>query len=322
MAHHVLDVTLEPRNYTTPGDVTIVELLIVIVVIGILAAIVIVAYNGIQQRANASAAQSAASQAGKKLLAYAVDNSDSYPATLATAGISNSGSTSYQYSVNNSVSPKTYCITATTSSSSYWVSNASTSPTSGGCPGHGLGGVAPITNLTTNPSVENDITTWQAPFGAGNTATRVTSMSYSGSASLLLQRTAVISDSRMGRQLLGSLAVGSYTYSSWVYVADGAIGNVSLGVEIPGGAGTTGTVTSSGGVIAQWKRVSVPFNVTTVGTNVYINFIAGQGQLGSLYVDAALLEAGTTLNNYADGSSPNWVWNGTPNNSTSTGPPL
>ena len=37
---------------------TIVELLIVIVIIGILAAITIVAYNGIQQRAQAATVQS------------------------------------------------------------------------------------------------------------------------------------------------------------------------------------------------------------------------------------------------------------------------
>ena len=45
---------------------TIVELLIVIVVIAILAAITIVAYNGIQSRAKTSAAQSAAETLQKK----------------------------------------------------------------------------------------------------------------------------------------------------------------------------------------------------------------------------------------------------------------
>ena len=48
---------------------TIVELLIVVVVIAILAAITIVAYNGIQNRAKVSSLQSSASQANKKLLA-------------------------------------------------------------------------------------------------------------------------------------------------------------------------------------------------------------------------------------------------------------
>ncbi|MDN5275377.1 MAG: Fimbrial protein [Candidatus Saccharibacteria bacterium] len=52
----------------TSKGFTIVELLIVIVVIGILAAITIVAYNGIQNRAKAGAAQVAVSQAAKKVL--------------------------------------------------------------------------------------------------------------------------------------------------------------------------------------------------------------------------------------------------------------
>ena len=49
---------------------TIVELLIVIVVIAILAAITIVAYNGIQNRGKASASQSLANAIAKKAEAY------------------------------------------------------------------------------------------------------------------------------------------------------------------------------------------------------------------------------------------------------------
>jgi prepilin-type N-terminal cleavage/methylation domain-containing protein len=49
---------------------TIVELLIVIVIIGILAAITIVAYNGVQARANNSAAQAAGSTLAKKAEAF------------------------------------------------------------------------------------------------------------------------------------------------------------------------------------------------------------------------------------------------------------
>ena len=57
---------------------TIVELLIVIVIIGILAAITIVAYNGIQNRGKASAAQSAANVVVKKAEA-ANSIASSYP---------------------------------------------------------------------------------------------------------------------------------------------------------------------------------------------------------------------------------------------------
>ena len=57
---------------------TIVELLIVIVVIAILAAITIVAYNGIQSRARLSSAQSTASTVAKKAEAWNALN-NSYP---------------------------------------------------------------------------------------------------------------------------------------------------------------------------------------------------------------------------------------------------
>lgn len=59
---------------------TIVELLIVIVVIGILAAISIVAYNGIQNRANNAKTASAINILKKALMSYAIDNAR-YPVT-------------------------------------------------------------------------------------------------------------------------------------------------------------------------------------------------------------------------------------------------
>ena len=63
---------------------TIVELLIVIVVIAILAAISIVAYNGIQNRGKASSAQSAANVVIKKAeAANAAGTTAGYPTTTA-----------------------------------------------------------------------------------------------------------------------------------------------------------------------------------------------------------------------------------------------
>lgn len=65
---------------------TIVELLIVIVVIAILAAITIVAYNGIQTRANVSATQGNVTILQKKMEAYNSVNS-SYPASGTAASV-------------------------------------------------------------------------------------------------------------------------------------------------------------------------------------------------------------------------------------------
>lgn len=64
---------------------TIVELLIVVVIIAILAAITIVAYSGIQNRAKASSAQSLANAVAKKAEAFNATES-SYPANVAGFG--------------------------------------------------------------------------------------------------------------------------------------------------------------------------------------------------------------------------------------------
>ena len=62
---------------------TIVELLIVIVVIGILAAITMVAYGNITTRANTNAAKANAANVAKVAEAYNADeNNTSYPSTL------------------------------------------------------------------------------------------------------------------------------------------------------------------------------------------------------------------------------------------------
>lgn len=60
--------------HKTKSGFTIVELLIVIVVIAILAAISIVAYNGIQERARVSTAKSDLSSLGKQVGIFMVDD--------------------------------------------------------------------------------------------------------------------------------------------------------------------------------------------------------------------------------------------------------
>lgn len=60
---------------------TIVELLIVIVVVGILAAISVVAYNGIQQRTQLALVQSDSSSFAKKLEVFKVEN-ENYPTLI------------------------------------------------------------------------------------------------------------------------------------------------------------------------------------------------------------------------------------------------
>lgn len=108
---------------------TIVELLIVIVVIAILAAITIVAYNGITQRSQSAAAQSAVAQALKKVKTYAATNEERYPtnvsacsnpATTTELCISPGANATAIYVVENNAVPAGFCYSVSTSRGEFY----------------------------------------------------------------------------------------------------------------------------------------------------------------------------------------------------------
>jgi Tfp pilus assembly major pilin PilA len=108
------------------------------VVIGILAAISLVAYNGVTGRANDTAALSNAQQAGKKVTVYALSNGEVLPADLATAGLTD-GAATYQYTLNTASSPNTFCVTATSGTTSAHTAGTASSvnaAVAGPCAGH------------------------------------------------------------------------------------------------------------------------------------------------------------------------------------------
>jgi prepilin-type N-terminal cleavage/methylation domain-containing protein len=116
---------------TSRRGFTIVELLIVIVVIAILAAITIVAYNGIQNRARIASLQSNLGQMAKGLEVYKVSNSDTYPVSLAAGNIKTPDTGTYTYQSNGS----SYCLSGATSGISYRVTNTTPNPSEGSCSG-------------------------------------------------------------------------------------------------------------------------------------------------------------------------------------------
>lgn len=116
---------------------TIVELLIVIVVIGILAAISIVAYGGIQNRAVATVLQSDLRNAATQLSIKQVEDG-SYPNPNLPSDVSGSSDTTFHYTSDGT----DYCLTAISSRSgvaSYHVSSTG-AVAEGSCPGHPSGG--------------------------------------------------------------------------------------------------------------------------------------------------------------------------------------
>ena len=123
------------KNTTSQGF-TIVELLIVIVVIGILAAITIVSYNGIITRAHQSKLISDVGSAGM-LMSVEQSSSGAYPSDRNTLnngrGLQSDADITYNFYSTQS----TFCISALSTHSgvdTYYVSETSLNPTKGSCP--------------------------------------------------------------------------------------------------------------------------------------------------------------------------------------------
>ena len=134
--------TVQPTNKNFKGF-TLVELLIVIVVIAILAAVTMVAYNGLVSRAQDTSAKANLSTAHKELTLYYQEN-DSYPLANEcpnpSAGnicLSSQQGVTLVYSPNNSTNPPSYSLVARTGTKVYSV-------TSSGSPTSGVGGGVPV----------------------------------------------------------------------------------------------------------------------------------------------------------------------------------
>jgi prepilin-type N-terminal cleavage/methylation domain-containing protein len=126
-------------NFNQKGF-TLVELVITITVISILAVIGYVAYGGMQTRAREAIVRSDLASAVDILnVDKARSGGTAYPDDIDNAdrgnGLPASDGTSYQYTVNNAVSPPTFCLTAINDTVAMYISEASY-PQSGVCSGH------------------------------------------------------------------------------------------------------------------------------------------------------------------------------------------
>ncbi len=145
-------VQIMPRSYKATGF-TIVELLIVIVVIAILAAIVIVAYNGITKQATEASMQSDLREAATRLELDKTKNG-AYPADAAAAdggkGLSTSGQNVLSYRGGGTASSYCINITSPNTSSTYYLSSSDNQIKDGLCD-------AWVTTFATSPMFSTPI---------------------------------------------------------------------------------------------------------------------------------------------------------------------
>lgn len=323
---------------------TIVELLIVVVVIAILAAITIVAYNGVTKKATLASLQSDLRNASKVLENdKTLSTSGNYPDTLAAAnggqGVKSSNGTTYQYKVNNQGSPKTYAITATNGTVSYYVNQTGViSP--GAAAGQGAGGVVAITNYDNGAG--NQSASLSAQSTGGSTTGGYTTTSFATGTITYFRGSYPSGSSSKNMYLceagpdgVGSAITGGQTYTFSAYVnSSWASTQVQLRIRsynasgvLTNGVASTAVTPTAG----QWQRVSYTYTVPNDAVTAFTCVIYAVGTSasppagGTFDTAAYMITQGSTLYTYADGNSAGWAWSDDGVNSgyaTSSGPPL
>lgn len=271
---------------------TIIELLIVIVVIAILAAITIASFNGIQLRARESEVKSSTGTAKKQLMLYQVENGK-YPdnGNHGAAGVI-SGSVTYQYTQLNSGTG--FCLTGSKSGVAATVTE-NTSPSIGTCSGHGADGLAVVDNVLLNPSFETDTSGWGCPC-TGGTIARV-----SGGAGIIAGNAALEAtmaspnnhDLRYAAPELSSYT--TYTLSMYFTLMNNSSGSFQLSA---GNSGGVDSFTATQGVTT--RRVITWTTADTTASKM-IRILKTSPAVNYIYrIDAVMVEQGSTASSYVD----------------------
>lgn len=205
---------LDSKRSKTALAFTIVELLIVIVIIGILAAITIASYTGITAKATVAALTSDLDNASKQLKLIQIESSGfpdtircDIPDSIVNKCIKNSVGTTYQYTKSNATNPQTFCITATKSNYEYNITQDRI-PEKGICP---LG-------WWTFDGNANDSS------GSGNHGT-VSNVSLSDGARGGAYKLSTAADSTVTIPHNYNFNLTTYTYSFWVKLNSGYNGS-------------------------------------------------------------------------------------------------
>lgn len=223
---------------------TIVELSIVIVVIGILAAITIVAYSGISQRAKVASMQSDLANATQQLRLFQVQNS-LYPTANVCPSpgsteicLKASNGTTFNYNPNNAANPPLFSLTATNGTTSY----------------------VTLTNLAQN-----------SDFSAGGA--QWTNYCQAPSQCLFNSGTATLIASPGGRAWFRQNMAGSYTDGDKIFY--------SARIRKDSGSDMSTIASRTGGGYDKDIMTTVQFNASTVGVYARYSgirpYVASQG---------------------------------------------
>lgn len=309
---------------------TIVELLIVVVVIAILAAITIVAYNGIQNRTKASATQTTVAQAAKKIAAYAVTNNETFPsdktAFLTATSLSDSNGVTYDYYA--STDGKNYCVSATRADdSSGKFSYASTSRLGSSVPGRctlnyartpsPVGGVGPWTGYNgaggSTPSFTADALDGRSAYrwttsAAGFAGSTTVGLEYTGNG-IAVPASATIAPSIMVR----ASKAGTYRIMQFFLTS----GGTNLGdIYGPSQAVTANTWTE----LMNAAPLTVP--ATADRMSIRAQYLSGSTWVSGDWIEVTKVSTSAAQYAYGDALADGWFWMGAANSSASVGPAI
>ena len=288
---------------------TIVELLIVIVVIGILAALVIVAYNGIQSRATTAGLQ-ADMNAAVKIVENARTTAGS-PTYLANQAAAQAAGLNSSVTYLNGTGLGGFCVSKTTGTTTYMATATNKAPHTGpGCT---------LINFISNPGIEASTVGWTA--AANSTVARSTIFAANGVASLVITRTNATAGNAFGTIPMTTVVGTRYEVSFAIRSHTGAA-TVNASVRNGSATGTISVDSSSQSITpnSSFQRYIIDWTAESTTSNLVID-IAGITSGHVVAVDSVMATVGENAGAYADPlTAPGvWTWSSV-DPSISTGP--